>query len=100
MRAALAQYARVPAIGQTKAAVFLRDDEAEQPQIAQALNELRRLLGLSVPALEVLLPRSQELVDGMYRDGFFCPMAKMVMGETAGMTLATPAWALPSQKYT
>jgi len=28
-------------------------------------------------------PRNQELVDGMYRDGFFCPMAKMVMGETA-----------------
>src|SRR5919204_3043945 len=26
---------------------------------------------------------NQELVDGMYRDGFFCPMAKMVMGETA-----------------
>jgi acetyl-CoA C-acetyltransferase len=25
----------------------------------------------------------QELVDGMFRDGFFCPMAKMVMGETA-----------------
>src|SRR2546422_3012106 len=25
----------------------------------------------------------QELVDGMYRDGFFCPMAKMIMGETA-----------------
>jgi acetyl-CoA C-acetyltransferase len=25
----------------------------------------------------------QALVDGMYRDGFFCPMAKMVMGETA-----------------
>lgn len=25
----------------------------------------------------------QELVDGMYRDGFFCPMARMVMGETA-----------------
>src|SRR5690242_16397345 len=24
-----------------------------------------------------------EIVDGMYRDGFFCPMAKMVMGETA-----------------
>src|SRR5208282_1666640 len=24
-----------------------------------------------------------ELVDGMYRDGFFCPMAKMLMGETA-----------------
>jgi acetyl-CoA C-acetyltransferase len=26
---------------------------------------------------------SQELIDGMYRDGFFCPMAKMLMGETA-----------------
>src|SRR3981189_3553485 len=26
---------------------------------------------------------NQELGDGMYRDGFFCPMAKMVMGETA-----------------
>ncbi len=23
------------------------------------------------------------MVDGMYRDGFFCPLAKMVMGETA-----------------
>ena len=26
---------------------------------------------------------NQEVVDGMYRDGFFCPMAQMVMGETA-----------------
>jgi acetyl-CoA C-acetyltransferase len=26
---------------------------------------------------------NQELVDGMYRDGFFCPLAKMVMGESA-----------------
>ena len=26
---------------------------------------------------------NQDLVDGMYRDGFFCPMAKMVMSETA-----------------
>jgi acetyl-CoA C-acetyltransferase len=26
---------------------------------------------------------NQELVDGMYRDGFFCPLAKMLMGETA-----------------
>jgi acetyl-CoA C-acetyltransferase len=26
---------------------------------------------------------NQELVDGMYRDGFFCPLAKMVMGGTA-----------------
>jgi acetyl-CoA C-acetyltransferase len=25
----------------------------------------------------------QEVIDGMYRDGFFCPLAKMVMGETA-----------------
>ncbi len=26
---------------------------------------------------------NQEVVDGMYRDGFFCPMAKLLMGETA-----------------
>ncbi|MGB8063485.1 MAG: acetyl-CoA C-acetyltransferase [Candidatus Sulfotelmatobacter sp.] len=26
---------------------------------------------------------NQDLVDGMYRDGFLCPLAKMVMGETA-----------------
>jgi acetyl-CoA C-acetyltransferase len=26
---------------------------------------------------------NQDLVDGMYRDGFFCPLAKMVMGDTA-----------------
>jgi acetyl-CoA C-acetyltransferase len=26
---------------------------------------------------------NQELVDGMYRDGFMCPLAKMLMGETA-----------------
>ena len=26
---------------------------------------------------------NQELVDAMYRDGFFCPLAKMIMGETA-----------------
>jgi acetyl-CoA C-acetyltransferase len=26
---------------------------------------------------------NQEMIDGMYRDGFFCPLAKMVMGETA-----------------
>jgi len=25
----------------------------------------------------------QQLVDGMFRDGFFCPLAKLVMGETA-----------------
>src|SRR5207302_9431828 len=30
----------------------------------------------------------QELVDGMYRDGFFCPLAKMVMGETAELLAA------------
>ena len=26
---------------------------------------------------------NQPLTDGMYRDGFFCPLAEMVMGETA-----------------
>jgi acetyl-CoA C-acetyltransferase len=30
----------------------------------------------------------QELVDGMYRDGFFCPMAQMLMGETAEVLAA------------
>jgi acetyl-CoA C-acetyltransferase len=25
----------------------------------------------------------QELADGMYRDGFFCPLAQLIMGETA-----------------
>lgn len=25
----------------------------------------------------------RELIDGMYQDGFFCPLSKMVMGETA-----------------
>ena len=25
----------------------------------------------------------QQLIDGMYRDGFFCPMSELVMGETA-----------------
>lgn len=28
-------------------------------------------------------PGNAELVDGMYRDGFNCPLARMVMGETA-----------------
>jgi acetyl-CoA C-acetyltransferase len=27
----------------------------------------------------------KELTDGMYQDGFFCPLAKMIMGETAEM---------------
>ncbi|MGB8012236.1 MAG: acetyl-CoA C-acetyltransferase [Terriglobales bacterium] len=31
---------------------------------------------------------NQDLVDGMYRDGFFCPMAKMLMGETAEVLAA------------
>ena len=31
---------------------------------------------------------TQELVDGMYRDGFFCPLAKMLMGETAEILAA------------
>jgi acetyl-CoA C-acetyltransferase len=26
---------------------------------------------------------NQELIDGMYRDGFLCPISKMIMGETA-----------------
>jgi len=30
----------------------------------------------------------QELVDGMYRDGFLCPLSRMVMGETADLLAA------------
>src|SRR5882672_2330091 len=45
--------------------MLLRDDETEQPQIPQALNELGRLLGREVPALEVLMLGPQELVDGI-----------------------------------
>ena len=32
---------------------------------------------------------NQELVDGMVRDGFFCPLAKMLMGETAEILAET-----------
>src|SRR5438477_11389827 len=31
---------------------------------------------------------NQELVDGMYRDGFFCPLAKLLMRETADLLAA------------
>jgi acetyl-CoA C-acetyltransferase len=49
---------------------------------------------------------NQELVDGMYRDGFFCPLAKMLMGETAEVLAeqykitreAQDAYALCSQR--
>ena len=63
MRAALAQHARVAGIRQSETAVLLGDDEAEQAQIPQALNEIRRLRRLAIPALEILLPGIQEAVD-------------------------------------
>ncbi len=63
VRAALAQYPRIPRIREAEAAMLLRDDEAEQTQIAQPLNELRGLLRLAIPALEVLMLGSQELID-------------------------------------
>ncbi len=48
----------------------------------------------------------RELVDGMYRDGFLCPLAQMVMGETAELLAAQyqisraeqDAYALSSQR--
>ena len=46
--------------------MLFRDDEAEQSQITQALDELRRLRCLAVPALEVLMPGTEELVDGIH----------------------------------
>ena len=48
----------------------------------------------------------QPLVDGMYRDGFMCPLAEMVMGETAEVLAEEygiergeqDAWAMMSQQ--
>jgi acetyl-CoA C-acetyltransferase len=48
----------------------------------------------------------QDLVDGMYRDGFLCPLSQMVMGETAELLAAQcqisreeqDAYALASQR--
>src|SRR5215469_10931122 len=50
----------------------------------------------------------QDLVDGMYRDGFLCPLSQMVMGETAELLAAQyqisreeqDAYALCSQSRT
>ncbi len=55
VRAALTQYARIAGVRQAESAVLLRNDETEQAQIAQALDEFRRLLRVAVPALEVLM---------------------------------------------
>ena len=65
VRAALAQDARVAGIRQAEAAMLLGNDQAEQPQIAQTLNEFRRLFRRPVPPLEILMPGRQELVDGI-----------------------------------
>ena len=46
-----------------EAALFLGNDEAEQTEIAQALDEFRRLRRVPVPALEILAPRREELID-------------------------------------
>ena len=43
--------------------MLLRDDQPEKTQIAQPLNELRRLLRLAIPTLEVGVLRSEELID-------------------------------------
>ena len=45
--------------------MLLGDDEAEQPQIAQALNEFGRLFRRAVPLLEILMPGREVLVDGI-----------------------------------
>jgi len=50
----------------------------------------------------------QTLVDGMYQDGFLCPLSKMIMGETAELLAAQygisreeqDAYALESQRRT
>ena len=63
--AALAQYTRVSGIREAKAAVFLGDDQTEQPQIPQPLNEFRRLFRRPIPLLEFLMPGREVLIDGV-----------------------------------
>src|SRR5579871_1498000 len=65
MGAALAQDPRVAGVRETEAAMFLRNDETEEAQIPQALNELLRLGGLTIPAFEVLLAWREKIVDGL-----------------------------------
>src|SRR5580658_9485834 len=55
-----------PMVSETElSCVLLWDDEAEQAQVPQALNELRRLFGREIPALEIPMLFAQELVDGI-----------------------------------
>src|ERR1700760_3779562 len=65
MAAALAQDPRVGSVRQTQAAMLFRNDEPEKPQVAQSLDKLGGLSGITVPALEVRLFRRQEVIDGI-----------------------------------
>jgi hypothetical protein len=65
MRTALAQDPRITRIGETETAVLLGDDQAEEAQVAQPLDEVLGLGRLSIPALEFLVPRREELIDGI-----------------------------------
>src|SRR5580704_6467479 len=65
MRAALAQYPRIPGIGEPEPAMLFGNDETEEPQIAQPLNEFGGLLGFTIPALEILVLGSQKIIDGI-----------------------------------
>jgi hypothetical protein len=61
--AGLAQDPRIGRVRQAESAMLLGDDEPEQAQLPQLLDELGRLSGLLVPALEVLRMIAQEGVD-------------------------------------
>src|SRR3989441_5832154 len=60
----------------------VRDGEAEVV-LAGGVESMSRVPYLLPGARGGYRMGHQELVDGMYRDGFFCPLAQMVMGETA-----------------
>src|SRR5712691_1239352 len=60
----------------------VRDGEAEVV-LAGGVESMSRVPYLLPGARGGYRMGHQELVDGMYRDGFFCPLAEQVMGETA-----------------
>jgi acetyl-CoA C-acetyltransferase len=60
----------------------VRDGDAEIV-LAGGTESMSRVPYLVTGARWGLRLGNQELVDGMYRDGFLCPLAEQVMGETA-----------------
>src|SRR5262249_10890571 len=64
------------------AALAVRDGDAEVV-VAGGVESMSRVPYLMTGARWGLRMGTQPLVDGMYQDGFLCPLSSMVMGETA-----------------